>query len=650
MEDLNTLWAQAKPTAYPGASQALSDQMDIIDKAGGKVDFQVGPDGKVIPPKEDLSALWDKAKPIKAIEKPAETLSDKWKGVNETLTTLLTGIPAQVAGGIVGLFHAVTHPETFGTPEGVAAASRHAAEVSQGLTYQPKTETGQNILGKVGAVLDESKLAGLSPATVISPIGTGAAALKQGTRSAIKTGIEAIDATIPLAIGDAAEAINMADRMPPPAASISGIGAAETAAATMRRERAASLPTPIDLTKGQAERTFEQQKFEQETAKTAIGAPLRERYAQQNSQVLQNFDSWIDQTGAEAPTLRATGAIVDKVLVDKAQAAKNRITTAYNAAKEAGELAAPVPTDALVDYLNENRPAAINAPVLTTAEKKLIQLGGATLGKDGNLAPGTIPLNDMEEIRKLIGNVSGSDRTNIHFGSEAKQVIDSMTEGAGGDLYKRARMLRSQYAAEFENKGVIDKLMNQKPGTSDRAVALEDVFNHSMLNSSLDDVRAVRRTLQTAGPQGSQAWKELQGQTLQYLKDQATKNVATDIQGNRIVSAAALDRAILSLDKDGKLDFIFGKQGADKIRDLNSLAKDIYTAPPGAVNTSNTSSALMEALGNALVGKIPTASAKVLSVARNAINTRKLRGQINEALQGEQLSPIQQQRKALGYP
>ena len=51
-------------------------------------------------------------------------------------------------------------------------------------------------------------------------------------------------------------------------------------------------------------------------------ACLRQRFAQQNQQILQNFDSWLDQTGAEAGSLRATGEAVTQAVANKAAMAK----------------------------------------------------------------------------------------------------------------------------------------------------------------------------------------------------------------------------------------------------------------------------------------------------------------------------------------
>ena len=58
----------------------------------------------------------------------------------------------------------------------------------------------------------------------------------------------------------------------------------------------------------------------------------------------------------------------------------------------------------------------------------------------------------------MVNRVSGSTPTNMAFGKDIIGRIDASTEGKGGDLYKSARKLRSAYAREFENVGVIDKL------------------------------------------------------------------------------------------------------------------------------------------------------------------------------------------------
>ncbi len=205
---------------------------------------------------------------------------------------------------------------------------------------------------------------------------------------------------------------------------------------------------------------------------------------------------------------------------------------------------------------------------------------------------------------------------------------------SGGTLYKEARGLRSRFAQNYENIGLIYDLINKKRGSSDDIIAPENVFRKTILDAPVQDVRQVRRVLQTAGPEGQQAFNELRGATVRYLRDEATKNVNRDTRGNEIVSAARMHQAISNLDKSGKLDLIFGKKGAEQMRALNEIAKDVYTSPPGAVNTSNTASVLLAAMDMAIsgAGGLPLPVMSGLRLLTANIKDRRVQKQVNEAL------------------
>lgn len=530
----------------------------------------------------------------------------------EALLSVASSIPAGLAGAGAGAFETLTGGK-FGTPEGIREGAKRAGEVSEALTYVPRSEGGRDLLKAGADVFAASKLGGMNPATALPAIPTLPAARATGAKAA---------STVAGKVDEAVGALTGKETTMP------GVGAAETDVARMRRERAADLPVPVKLTKGQAERTFEQQQFERETSKAPKeGLPLRERYADQNAAILQNFDAFLDQTGAQARGLRATGEVVNKAVVEKAAKAKNEINAAYEKARASGDMAEPIAIQPLLDYLEKNAAAEVGgASVLSGMRAGLNQLQKKT--------PGFVPINDLEELRKTVGALAEKDATNGHYGREAKALIDSLTEGKGGAEYQAARAMRYKYANEFENVGVIDRLLSTKPGSKDRAVAYEDVFAHSILKGSLDDVRAVRKTLQTAGPEGQQAWKDLQGQLVQHMKDEITKNVATDIRGNKVVSAANLEKLVMELDRDGKLEFIFGKQGAQKIRDVNDIAKDVFTAPPGSVNTSNTASILIGLLDTAVSGVtgLPLPIGTAVNYGVKQAKSRSLSKKVSSAL------------------
>lgn len=463
--------------------------------------------------------------------------------------------------------------------------------------------------------------------------GAGAASSGRLARSAASIAQQAAQKAAP-AVQAARQAVQRASPV-----KSGSVGAAATPEALQRTVQAEQLPVPVQLTKGQAGRDFADVQFERETAKLPeVGKPLRERYAQQNEQVMQNFDAWIDESGAIAPDLRAVGKAVDQAIVNKSKNAKAKIRQAYKDAEQAGELEQPIEVPALAAHLNDAIPEIATAPVLDTAIKKAVQLGLVDQAADGSLIPKQAPLKNVEAFRQAMNRASDPmDAPNMRQIQIMKGLVDDATEGAGGDVYKYARRLRKDYANEFENRAVVSRLLRNKPGTNDRAVALEDVYKKSIIDGSLDDVRHLRRTLQTAGEEGQQAWKEVQGQAMKQLRDEAFGNSARDERGNPILSAAALDRRVKSLDADGKLDFIFGKKGAEQIRTMNDLAKMIYTAPPGAVNTSNTASALRVALDAMVTGTItgiPAPAATALRALAIKIKDRKLAKRVQEALKG----------------
>ena len=78
---------------------------------------------------------------------------------------------------------------------------------------------------------------------------------------------------------------------------------------------------------------------------------------------------------------------------------------------------------------------------------------------------------------------------------------------------------------------------------------------------------------------------------------------------------------------------------AQTMRDLADLATVIYTAPPGAINTSNTASALMvalDSLGTFAVTGVPAPVATALKQASKYMRDQKVKARINQALSAHQ--------------
>lgn len=588
------------------------------------------------------------AAPAPSAPRPQPGALDQVVGTGEAALTALSGATGgtlgMIGGTLKGLAEQILSGQ-FGTPQAAQLVEKSASEGAQALTYQPRTPAGQEQAAAMGQALQQLvPIAGLAPEAAAlgraaRPVATAAAdiaraAPQQAQQAAQRVAALATSAatTLPRRAREA-----LAKDPAPTPGTMGSAGAAGTDMAAQRIQTAQSMPVPLQLTKGQATRDPAQLKFEVETAKNpGAGAPLRQRIVQQNDAILRNMDTWIDATGAEAPSLRAVGSAVDSALVKQAARDKAEIRAAYRAAENAGEMEAPVVLDNVVWHLVDNAPEAVTAPVLNMARAKALQLGVA-VEQGGQLVPQAVPLKTAELFRRSISNAAGYDPTNVRQATILKGLIDETTAGKGGDLYRQARATRARYAQNYEDRAGIAQLLNTKRGTADRRVALEDVLDHSVLRASLDDVRNMRRVLQRGGPEGEQAWRELQGGTLGWIKEQATRNTSTDSAGNRVISPAGLDKAIRELDRDGRLDFVFGKKGAQQLRDLNDLAQYARTVPPeAAVNLSNTASTLLAFADAGIIGTsgVPVPVAHLARAGIRYIKDVRLRRRIEDALNG----------------
>jgi hypothetical protein len=533
--------------------------------------------------------------PNPPIVKPKRTMMENVQALYEVPATMLSGAALTVPSAVSALV-------TGEAP--MAMAQRNM--------FQPRSGASQDVLQSIGSAFEASKLPPVLPTGMIPSY----ARMVQGTPPQARQMGQAVQ--------EAGPRIAQALRKEPQP-TMSGVGAAVAPEALVRTQMAEQLRVPVQLTKGQATRDLGQQQFEIETAKTYpqdVGKPIIERKLDQNQRILSNFDAFIEPLGAKtaAPmNLYEVGKVVDSALVKRVTDAKKQIRDAYKLADEAGETQALIDVKPLQTYLNGLEAEAINAPIITSAKMKL-----------DKLAPnGEISINQLEEVRKMVGKISGSTPTNMQFGKEINNLIDASTEGKGGNLYQDARKLRANYAREFENVGVVDKLLSKKAGTTDRAVALEDVFNHAILKGSLDDVRAISRTLKRAGPEGQQAYRELLAQTLEHMREGITKNIQRDANNNPIVSAKQFDTIVKNLDSSGKLDYLFTKKGAEEIRNLRDTAITVYDVPQG-INTSNTSSALTKVFDK-LLQKIPFAGPMVEAGAE-ALEKQKIGKQVQESI------------------
>jgi len=550
------------------------------------------------------------------------TMGDYVRALYEVPAVAFSSFPAAVAYGYV--------------PSGSSPEVRQAAE-ERAARFQitPRSPVSQDVLQTVGEALTEAKIPPFIPV-----LGTTARATQQTART-----------TAPLASGNlpsfnqATQAVRtapsrIADLLREREAPLSGVGAAEVPEVMQRVQLGRNLRVPIEFSKGEATRDLGQQAFEAEIPKTfpEIGKPILEGKALRNDAILQNFDAYVDATGKETFGLRETGKVVDRALVNQVNKVKEKIGEAYELARASGETQEPIQYGPLKAYIDQQTPTVKKelAPILNAVDEQL--------KLNDPQGTGQISINQLEDVYQFINlNYNPNDLVAKNHVRQMKNLINTVTEGKGGENYQAARALRTKFGREFENIGVIDKLLRTKKGTDDRAVAFEDVFKHSVLDGSLDDVQAVGRTLKKAGPEGEQAWRELQGQTIEYIKDQVTRNIDTDMFGNPVVSPAKYKSIVRELDQDGKLDYLFGKKGAQEIRDLLEATILVNAPVKGAVNQSNSASAFIRAMD-----KIKGSPLSKLPLVKSAADygiRREMKKQVEEALNFDPQATARELRK-----
>ena len=586
---------------------------------------------------------------------------DQIVGAGETALTLGTGAVGGTLGTLAGTLQGLSQQilsGQFGTPEAMRAVEQAAAKGAQALTYQPRTQAGQEQVQAVGQVLANVLPPVLpaiaAPGAVMQAARTAAptvgAARQIGTaagqRAATATG-QAIARPVQAATTAVRETLGMetpavATTAPAAGARVSG-GAAATPEAMRRATTAESLPVPVTLTKGAATRDAQQLAFEKEQIKSDLGGPLRQRAEENNLQALQNFDALVDMTDAQLMDLSSTGGAVVKSLTEGLTAAKNRTRAAYKAAEKAGELENNVTLTTVVDYINENIPEGDLAPVLKAAQQKAIAIGAAAPDADGRLVAQPITLRQAESLRQTFQRAGFEGADQFHGGS-LRRVFDAETEGMGGDLYKKARQTRIDQARKFENRAIVARLIKNRKGMEDPQVAADQVFRKSVLNSSPEEITFLKRVLVTSGKDGQQAWKELQGATVRHLRDEATKGMGMDSQDRPMISPAKLHQSVQALDANGRLDVLLGKKNAQTVRDLDDVVRYVTTVPPGTlVNSSGTAGTLMAAIAEAgATGALTGLPLPVASGLRQIIKMRqegRTKARINEALNA--LPPVQ---------
>lgn len=372
-------------------------------------------------------------------------------------------------------------------------------------------------------------------------------------------------------------------------------GAAAVESGSLKQAKANELLIPMgdDYTRAQLTRNPADVRYESDTAKHPVyGVPFQEKYAIQNEKLRRNLQAEVDNTAAEfvgLPSADFGKTVISEPFQNYKNNRYQEVNDAYTAANQAGETAQPVSYKNITDFIEsetKNRPTKKEQNSLYALVEEEIK------ANDPNKT-GKISILQMEDIRKLINDeIDPQKKGSVRLGKKLKDNIDKATENAGGDFYKKARELNTKYNKDFEDIAVIRDINRNKKGLSDRVVPYEQLADKLVFKGPGSDLKSVLETFEKMGPEGQKIIQELRGYTADRIMQEATKNVQLDVNNKPYVSTAALNKVISELEKNGKLEMLFGKKGAERYSTLKDVTKELQTVPKDTTNPSGTAASI----------------------------------------------------------
>lgn len=496
------------------------------------------------------------------------------------------GTEAAAMGGLQGFLNFAE--------EGASRIGNTVAGAATGLGVTKALEYGAKVAGptiRKGVDWVSGKVDDLTGKTGLAEMaGTRTAASADDVAASLKK--EGIDwETLPTRVREAL--VTQADEA-------AKAGAPVTPAELARVVRAENLPGgPADLTKGQMTQNRQQLRDEFNLRRTKVGATLDEQLANQDKVLADSLDVIKLKTGGATVAGREAdaGEKITKPLLEQLKKSQSEVDRLYKVADEAGETLNKVDTTPLIKWVEDNFAAMHSAPAMKSLVADLKRSGLVNFSEDGVAAAGREPtIREVEALRQAMVKWGKADGASGAYMGEAKRVLDGITEGKGGELYGKARAARIAQREQFEDPGIINRLVSEKAG-GDRVTPFEDVFKRSVVSGSVDDLSKLRGQLLTgaedAAP-GVQAFKDLRAATLDYIKLGAMDNAKDEF------SYAGLKKAMDSIGRE-KMEVLFGKNTANELFSVLESAKDMKAVyNKSGVYNPGTASAGMDWLINVL--------------------------------------------------
>jgi len=523
--------------------------------------------------------------PMADMQQKINQSSSSLGGLGEAGLSLISGAVAPLVAAPIGVLSTLGSGK-YGTPEGIQAGERTAAKVQQGLTYQPKTEQGQELVGKVAKVMEDlhippsmipevagfaplagaaaTQLKGQIPKTQIAqPFEISSiAGTKEAQRQSVGAAAVPNETTIQQALSVATPELQTA---------LSSIPPKKVNLPTLQRHiEADSLPVPVRLTEGQA--TGDIVKISNEQNRRGKDPDLAQRFNEQNGQLIENINEIRKNAAPDVygtKTIENSQGIIDsyKSIND---VLNQGINDKYQALRDAAGGQFPVDAPKLL----ENIKGKLQKELLSNEAPKGQFSELERLAQDNNMT-----FEDYLSLRRNLGEI-------------ARTSTDGPTRKAAGYMIEELEKLPLQESAsslkplaDEARKAARDRfqMLEKDPAFKaavDDSVPADKFIDKFVINGVNKNINTMVQNLGKDSP----AHQHMAAGTINWLRD---KSGIIDEKSN--FSQKQYNAALKKLDDVNNLHEIFNPAAASQLKTLGNVANYTQFQPRGAfVNNSNT--------------------------------------------------------------
>lgn len=378
-------------------------------------------------------------------------------------------------------------------------------------------------------------------------------------------------------------------------------------AAIRRQAHLQSLRVPVQATRGQLERDPVQLRREAIASNLTEGQPIRDidiganRDLQANLEVLRGRVGGVrggthepvteEGLPAASPSMRAptktqsqVGESAQSAAREKAKWSKKGYQALYKVAEET-EPTAEAGLSPVTDLLTENpdiQHLGFVQTWLNKAARAKAKREGIAEGEPVNLDTAT--LAELYDLRKLATKNMAGGGTAGHFAGQLRDAIDTAMKDvpAGAKAWQAATNAFRKHQVEFKDQGIVSKLVSQKKGGADRALALEKTWKQ-IATGPLEQIIQTKKTLLTGGTPatrmgGRRAWRDIRAETVNRILEDARNVTSADETERAILTEAALRRSMNRIPRENLKEIL----GPGPVRELDAIlrARRITTRSP----------------------------------------------------------------------